>query len=34
VVRSVGETSEVWGDYEFWADCETAPGTVVPSTDS
>jgi len=34
VVRSVGESGEVWGDYEFWADCEAAPGTVVPSTDS
>jgi len=33
-VRSATEDSGASADYEFWTDCEAAPGTVSPSTDS
>jgi len=32
VVRDPHDETEVWGDYSFWESCETAPGTVDPST--
>jgi hypothetical protein len=34
VVRDPTDDSELWAESRFWQDCETAPGTVVPSTDS
>jgi hypothetical protein len=33
-VRDPANEAEVWGDYTFWESCETAPGTVDPTTPS
>lgn len=33
-IRYPTNEAEVWGDYTFWESCETAPGTVDPTTTS
>lgn len=33
-IREPTDEAEIWGDYTFWESCETAPGTVEPSTSS
>lgn len=33
-IRDPTTDAEVWGDYTFWERCETAPGTVDPTTSS